>query len=213
MKNAFQKNICKVLIFGLLSSIALPAWAIDNSIDASIQESNLVAYLENENGEKIPIDCKVITNKSRIKNNEESVTCEFAVPRAAILHEQETGTAIDKSYSVRGYVTIDFLTKNTPTEYLLTDVSGNWIILDSHVTVTDAMVAYECFDLNPGSIQQSDSRIVANNFSFPTGYTTYVVAPYGTMGATITLTLTTNGSHTWKLQVPYYQIEGEPIWG
>lgn len=53
-----------------------------------------------------------------------------------------TKNQTDGSVSVRAYSTINYNTQNTPTEYLLTSVSGHWTILDSTVSVTNADLHY-----------------------------------------------------------------------
>ena len=102
------------------------------------------------------------------------------------------------------YLTIEYKTKNTPTEYLLTRVSGYWKIHVSNVQVTQAYLNYGCNGSFPQIVQNQyvNDRSVNNNFSYTTGFTKYVADVIGSaVGANLRLTYKMGTSRTWSFRL------------
>lgn len=119
-----------------------------------------------------------------------------------------TKNQTDGSVSVRAYSTINYNTQNTPTEYLLTSVSGHWTILDSTVSVTNADLHYICSGPfpRPGADQEGTVEGVSNYFSYNTGFTSYVAldAGWSAVGAELTLDLQmiiSGSTRTWNFTI------------
>ena len=108
----------------------------------------------------------------------------------------------DSGYCSRVYLTIKcYNTRDTPTEYLLYNVSGYWVISDSKASVKSAKLTYGCVT---GVIDGSESQIVydravGNNFSINTGFTIYApsIGFGSTLGANLTLTYLMGTARTW----------------
>lgn len=97
------------------------------------------------------------------------------------------------------YLTVHYLTQGSyPTYYLLTAVSGRWVIEDpDRVSVTSARVEYGCSCAIP-SVTQESSRYVSNNFWVNTNFTEYIVNYGASLGAKLTLTYLIGTSRTWS---------------
>lgn len=106
----------------------------------------------------------------------------------------------DGAYASTVYLTIHYSHKNTPTEYLLTKVSGHWVISNSNVSVESARVSYGCSGLFPTPATQSVAdRSVSNYFSINTGFTKYVTsATNAVMGANLTVNYLMGTSRRWS---------------
>ena len=112
--------------------------------------------------------------------------------------------AVDNSYSVRVYLKISF-NKSTiygVDKYLLTNVRGNWTILDSNDYVNSAYLAYGCSDI---TISQQDFLYVNNNYSRSTGFTSYITDVGGILGQYLQLSLGYTGAmgatRTWTFKL------------
>lgn len=102
----------------------------------------------------------------------------------------------DDGYASTIYLTI-YYTTNANGQYLLTRVSGYWVISDPKASVTSASLHYACTEYSaPRS--QDVTRSVSNNFSYATGFSTYVYnTPVSTLAAELTLEYLIGTSRTW----------------
>lgn len=82
--------------------------------------------------------------------------------------------------------------------YLLTSVSGYWVINDSQVTVSSASLIYGCSDLSISQSNFTNPLSVSNHFSRNTGFTTYVSEAYGVMGAKLTVNYKMGNTRSWS---------------
>lgn len=109
-----------------------------------------------------------------------------------------TSSEYDSSLSVKVFLTINYKTRNTPTEYLLTSVSGRWHIVDKNVSVTNAELTYGCSGAFPSPTTQTATKNVSNNFYYPTGFSNYVTQYVGAMGANLNLDLQMGATRHWN---------------
>ena len=109
-----------------------------------------------------------------------------------------TSSEYDSSLSVKVFLTINYKTRNTPTEYLLTSVSGRWHIVDKKVSVTNAELTYGCSGAFPFPTTQTATKNVSNNFYYPTGFSNYITQYMGVMGANLNLDLQMGATRHWN---------------
>ena len=95
---------------------------------------------------------------------------------------------------------IHYTHRNTPTEYLLTRVSGYWEISAQKVSVESAKLSYGCSGTFPSPTTQSVTDISVNNyFDISTGFTDYVVPDVlAVMGANLTVNYLMGTSRRWS---------------
>lgn len=114
----------------------------------------------------------------------------------------------DTTGSVRAYLKITYKTKGiTPEEYLLTNVSGNYSILDHQVRVTGAKISYGCNGFFPSYVsnQMATDISVSNPFDKRTGFSKYVIEDFSsTIGCYYTLDLARGTSNKWKFTIENY---------
>jgi hypothetical protein len=63
---------------------------------------------------------------SNLNDKSDTLESTYAFDLYSRANNTLTTEQIDGSYSVRVYLTIEYTTQNTPTKYLLTNVSGYW---------------------------------------------------------------------------------------
>lgn len=119
----------------------------------------------------------------------------------------DTAQGHDGAYASTVYLTITYFEQNNPNEYLLTGVSGHWVVGDSRVVVTSASLNYGCSEVYPDPTTQSKINVsVRNNFSISTGFTDYVSeSPGSVVGANLTLDYLMGSSRTWSFTL-YNQL-------
>ena len=108
-----------------------------------------------------------------------------------------SGNQTDGSESIKVYLNIHYKTQpnGKNSEYLLTRVTGNWEMLDSRVSVTNASVSYGCSDTGHS---QNGEKAVGNNFSVDTGFNGYILPEMGGIcGASLTTNLKMGSTRTW----------------
>lgn len=181
----------------VLSFATPPVFAGSSFADAS--PDTIVGYLVSDTGEKELVVGKRVDTPVlfSVDPNMHSSTYEFTLysdPTYAL-----TATQTDGSISVRAHLTIHYATQNTPTEALLTKVSGYWEILDPKARVDSTTLNYGCSGSFPESVIQTNTASVGNYFNVNTGFTKYVTPQFGVIGATWTLELGMGTSRHWTL--------------
>lgn len=86
--------------------------------------------------------------------------------------------------------------------YLLTSVSGYWVVDDHQVFTPSASLYYGCSD--PGITQSTYAFPISvnNHFNVDTDFTTYVRQEYGVMGANLTVNYQMGSSRKWSFSLP-----------
>lgn len=182
-----------------------------NTVDFPVMPSEIEAYLISDSGEVFSVIGQKVDLLQEVNEfsawspSEGSATYVFSLyadPSYTL-----TANEMDGSLSVRVYLTIKYTTRNSPTEYLLTNVSGSWEILDSRVSVTKAVLDYGCSGFYPSYTQQSASKEVSNGFNCDTGFTKYVVAEGGVLGSYLTLDLLMGQTREWDFRIKNYLFD------
>lgn len=146
----------------------------------------------NVEGEKI----NVFTTPYCIRAYDESATYKFTL--YSNRSNSLTASESDGSMSVIVFITINYETRNTPTEYLLTSVSGHWDIEDKRVSITNAELTYGCSGFFPFPTTQTETKNVSNNFYYSTGFSNYITQYKGVMGANLNLDLQMGTTRRWS---------------
>lgn len=200
----------KRVISALLSlitvlSIAPSAFAFGSEATPVDKYPSGIGILTTDDGSQYIIQGKVVSESPASastpnatvlgENGQASVTYLYDIP------ESLTKSSYDSGVVSTVYLTITYKTRNTPTEYLLTGVSGKWVITDSKASVESATLSYGCTGVFPSPTTQSVRNVpVENNFSISTGFTDYVTSAasaYDVMGANLTLGYLMGTSRRW----------------
>lgn len=192
-----MKKLLSIILICIFCFSSIQVYAMDNS-KINVYPDKIIGKLISDTGESIPvIGNKVYESNNSILNNmdENSATYMFELYSTRGSSSLTTNDT-DGSISVRAYLTIKYVTKNEPTEYLLTNVSGYWNILDDRVSVKNAELVYGCSGVFPSPTTQTDTKTVNNYFNYNTGFTNYIIRDYGVMGANLTLDLKM-GTRQW----------------
>lgn len=164
----------------------------------------MTGTLISDTGEQITVTGHLVETSATpqmfsLNPNSTSATYEYTLYSGS--SNELSANELDSTMSARIYITLHYNGKNTPTEYLLTKVSGKWTILDLTVGVTEAELVYGCTGFSSDGIftTQTDSKYVSNNFSVNTGFTHYATdGAMGVLGANLTLTFKMGSTRTWK---------------
>lgn len=176
------------------------------------EEGNLVATIV---GEKIDIP----TVHSAGGQGEITETYRFDVLSSIVNHE-DSANGQDSYYCVTAYLTLTYKERqDEPSVYLLTNVSGSWTTPnDSRVTVTKAVLKYQCIGLGPDRLYSNNQNSQVNlnvdrrSFDIKTGFTSYIIdEAVGCMGANLTLSLLMGTTRTWTLKLEKYPILNSDI--
>lgn len=188
-------------VFSLLLAVVMVLTCPITALAASV-DSNEPVYgvLMSEDGEQILIEGRVCDTMQTRTGDAGSVTYEFAIPASvARTNGSTTVDSPDSGYASHVYLTISYKMQNTPTEYLLTGVSGSWTIEDSNVAVLSTSLTYGCTGWFPAYASQEDTKTnVSNPFSYSTGFSKYIIADGAVMGANLTLNYLMGSSRKWS---------------
>lgn len=176
------------------------AFANSTTVNVSPAPEHLVGTLVNEeDGTTIEIAGVLVNEPSPFSLNlsdEKKLTYMFEVPLAYTYqdHSDEVNKS-DSSLSIKAYLTIGYREKEIPNEnneFLLTSVSGKYVIYDNQVTVTSSYVSYGSNGSLPQMVDNQsviDKPISGSSFSIKTGFTKYVIKLGSEVGAYYTLNL------------------------
>lgn len=190
-----MKKIISMLL-AVVMVLTFPVTALAASVDSN---EPVYGVLMSEDGEQILIEGRVCDTMQTRAGDAGSVTYEFAIPASVASSDSTTIDSPDSGYASHVYLTISYATRNTPTEYKLTGVSGRWTIEDPNVAVLSTSLTYGCSGWFPSAVTQTNTvNNVSNPFSISTGFSSYVVADYGVMGANLTLNYLMGSSREWS---------------
>ena len=208
-----RKAISFFLTCSIILSCAPTVFAANSEPTAPLTAPDTIsAMLINEDGEAVEIiGQKLEANPSTpcmaspaSLPQPQSTIYEFEITRAALETGDTSRQGTDGSVSVRINARIFYNIDNTTgvPKYCLTRATGNWTILDSSVTVTNASVKVNCYD-SFVSWQTATYDDVSNYYSIYTGFTNYVPnnPPYSMVGSqtTVDLKMTKgNSTRTWS---------------
>jgi len=170
-----KKIICFIMICTI---ILLPLQVEALELEETNKQEVIVGTLVSDDGSIEQVSGHLINTRAFSSINDKSDTLEstYAFDLYSRANNTLTTEEMDGSYSVRVYLTIEYTTQNTPTEYLLTNVSGYWEILDSLVSVTDAELIHQlcsanCYGAFGDMVYEMDKPYLYNNFHiFGTNY-------------------------------------------
>lgn len=178
MKKNTNKIIITILVFAfvLLSNQTIKAkenW-VNSKSDQMLQKDITSLYqkakkqnkvnmqkallINNENSKtlyEIPIyqvettELTKLSTLDNVKSQTYIVNTNDAMPLA---NREDRVEELDKTYGVTAYITIYYTTNNSPTEYLLTKVSGGYEKHDYTINVTKQEVTYGCNGVFPSPV-------------------------------------------------------------
>ena len=167
----------------------------DNSNVIPVSTGTLVA----DDGTQYVIEGEPVVVAAAENSADKAVTYRYDVPvpkagGSTTVHDN------DGALASTVYLTISYNTRNTPTEYLLTGVSGYWTISDSRVSVKSAYASYGCSGRFPQYTVQSKTNVsVKNHFSLKTGFKDYVIGDtLAVMGASLKVNYIMGSTRTWS---------------
>ena len=207
-----MKKIISVLcLVSIMASSYIPSFAAGNNSASAMIPQTSVGILETDEGTKYAVKGEMVavaTPKS--SNDSTKVTYKYDVPVSPKAGGSSTVHGNDGAIASTVYLTVDFLSKSNPTQYLLTGVSGYWTVNVPNVGVSSAYVSYTCSGRFPANTHQSRlNRAVNNNFSLQTGFTKYVVENDAAtkIGANLKLNYIMGSTRTWSFTL-YNDIAG-----
>ena len=199
MKKTFLRIISFIFCFVLLFSSSTIVYAAD-----FFPETEIVGVLTTEDGTQHIIKGELVSNNANTRTalpNDYYQTYKFNIPA-----EPKAGggdsTIYDEDPHLTStvYSTISYITRNNSLgekEYLLTGVSGYWIITDPKTIVESAEITYGCSIVHQSS--QSVTRTVRNSFNYSTGFTQYVKKSYtAVLGMNMTIDYLLGNNLRWS---------------
>lgn len=199
MKSMKRKLFSVILVAAMFMSVNAVCYAevagYDNSNVIPVSTGTLVA----DDGTQYVIEGEPVAVAAAENSADKAVTYRYDVPvpkagGSTTVHDN------DGALASTVYLTISYNTRNTPTEYLLTGVSGYWTISDSRVSVKSAYASYGCSGRFPQYTVQSKTNVsVKNHFSLKTGFKDYVVGDtLAVMGASLKVNYIMGSTRTWS---------------
>lgn len=192
-----MRKIVSLLLAVLIVSIfPMAVFAEDVGADKKVY-----GVLMSDDGEQILIEGRVCNSMRTQAGNGGAITYEYAIPASVT---RATGSSLtvdapDDGYASHVYLTISYKTQNTPTEYLLTGVSGRWTIEDPNVAVLSTSLTYGYSGWFPAYAGQNKTiENVSNPFSYSTGFSSYIVSQGAVMGTNLTLNYLMGSTRKWS---------------
>ena len=200
-----KKAISLILAVAMCLLLCVQAFAIENIGASTKSAPEMTGILRGDDGREYSIVGKLVSvaPMSQVANNVSSATYRYDLPISPQANSSLTESDHDGALASTVYLTIHYTHKNTPTEYLLTRVSGYWEISDPSVSVDSATLSYGCSGAYPRPTTQSVmDASVSNYFNISTGFTNYVASvSNGTMGATMTVNYLMGTSRRWSFTI------------
>lgn len=200
MKQKCRVLLACVLVLSLIST-SFMAYAAESALSPLPQTPQ--ATLTDDNGNVEVVTGRLVDIATPFATmGDAAVTYAFDLYRAN--HSLSTNDH-DGAYASTVYLTIEYKTQNTPTEYLLTRVRGYWTINVANVEVTEALLNYGCNGVIPQIVQDQyvNDLSVHNNFSYATGFDRYVadMEEVTAVGANLTLYYRMGTTRTWTFHL------------
>lgn len=176
-----------------VSLIVLPAVSVSAAeVAESPVPDTMVGYAIDEDGNRYEIIGELVnTTMPRTSDGVHSATYAYDIQDYNEIYHSDDG------YSSTVYLTVYYTIRDN-FHYLLTAVSGHWVIHDYRVSVIDSKVTYAS-----GVYHRVANAPVSNNFYINTGFTNFTEdnGSYSTVGATIYLTYLMGSSRTWTYEL------------
>jgi len=195
----FRKLLCTFLSVCIIFSSSVYSYASEIESFESISPSVCTGILTSSNGEEYIIYGTKVDNEQRSISNNSSITYRYDLPASIMATGTSSVNSPDSGYVSTVYLTVNYTHRNNQSEYLLTSISGSWVISDYQASVQSAYLNAGCnCDLPLVSNQRIEDRAVSNNFYINTNFSTYIAQDYGIMGAYLTLNYIIGSSRTWS---------------
>ena len=194
-----KKFFAVLLVFAIGLTMGTAALAAD--LDQGTIAQRMTGYLYDDAGNCVEVIGRLVeTNVMALSNANESIAATYEFNLKSTTFNSNPVSSPDSGYSSTVYLTVNYYRNGS--SYLLSSVSGSWVIEDSRVSVTSASLYYFCVD-GQHSLQNG-SRSVSNNFYVGTGFSTYVSGAGLAVGAQLTLTYLMGTSRSWTFTLPNY---------
>ena len=185
-------------VLALCLVTCVPAFAYDS---AEAKAPYAVGILTSETGEQYTIEGALVSFARTMGTDmDNAVTYRYDLPLSSGSGGSSTVYDYDSGIVSTVYLTIHYTTQNSPTEYLLTKVSGYWDVFDEKASVESAKLSYGCSGRFPSVTTQSKTNVsVTNHFSISTGFKKYVCADtWSVLGANLTVNYLMGTSRRWS---------------
>lgn len=190
-----KKTISLFLVFALCLSFSTVAFAEEDP-SVPIPAKTMQGIITTDDGRVSSITGTLVNTVQTMSAGDvnASATYEYLVPSSSsVVYDDIDSEFVDPGYVSRVYLTIYYsYTIDTPSMYLLREVSGYWKLTDSHARVESATLVYGCSDFVHAT--QSNTTSVNNYFNIDTGFDTYIYRDIGVMGCNLTLDYVRGGS-------------------
>lgn len=197
-----KKIISLILAMAMCLSLCVQTFAKENDGVNVENVPEMMGILRTDDGKEYTIKGVLVSvaPMSRAANDACSATYRYDLPVSPQANDSTTESDHDGAAASTVYLTIHYTHRNTPTEYLLTRVSGYWEISAQKVSVESAKLSYGCSGTFPSPTTQSVTDISVNNyFDISTGFTDYVVPDVlAVMGANLTVNYLMGTSRRWS---------------
>ncbi len=183
-----KKSISTILLCCFIFSIFSCSFALTPSNDPFPETS--IGYMFDSEGNKLEAIGHLVSIESTTQSeNSIAVTYEYTLRAPKVTVEEP-----DDGYSGTVYLTNHYSISGS--KYLLTEVSGRWVMNDPNARVISASVDYYNDAIN--TAMQRGSSPVSNNFSVLTGFTEYGYNTDAfTIGSVLYLTIRVGTSRTY----------------
>lgn len=197
MLKKYRVIISLVLVLCMLCTLTLSVSAQEIAfIDSSIR--NVVGVLTLDDGSQHQIVGTAVYGHQRSGQTDNAITYAFAVPASLAAGGSTTIHDWDDGNASIVYLTINYDISDDGSRYLLTSVSGYWVIEDRYASVESASLTYGCASTLIGRTQRASNVTVSNNFYISTGFTQYIPEVDGVMGANLTVNYLIGTSRRWS---------------
>lgn len=190
--------------------ISVPVCALEPVEEKTITPTTPIGYLVSDDGVVYEIEGKLVNAPCAVMSNEsnEGIPQTYMYDLSSLSHRAGGSNTVhdtDKMLVSTVYLTINYSYYTDSVKgdmYLLTSVSGYWVVDDHQVFTPSASLYYGCSD--PGITQSTYVFPISvnNHFSVDTDFTTYVRQEYGVMGANLTVNYQMGSSRKWSFSLP-----------
>ncbi len=152
-----KKIISLILAMAMCLSLCVQTFAKENDGVNVENVPEMMGILRTDDGKEYTIKGVLVSvaPMSRAANDACSATYRYDLPVSPQANGSTTESDHDGAAASTVYLTIHYTHRNTPTEYLLTRVSGYWEISAQKVSVESAKLSYGCSGTFPSPTTQS----------------------------------------------------------
>ena len=178
-----------VVIFCIVG-LTIPVSAAENGTPCLREE--MIGYATDEDGNRYEIIGELVdTSTPRSIGGSYSATYAYDVSRV------NTADSADSGNASHVYLTVHYILRDGQ-HYLLTAVSGRWVISDHQASVISSTISYSCHPY-----ENAHNIAVPNDFYRETGFTLFTPdnGTYSAVGATLHLRYLIGNSRTWTFDL------------